>query len=118
MIVRAGACTPKRRRSATGRCATPAYVSLIKFTNKGVTTIKDGPARLDAGKETLKAFGSELKAFYLVLGQYDIVTISEAPDDSAAAKVALAIASAGNVSTETLRAFTEDEYRQIVASLP
>jgi uncharacterized protein with GYD domain len=94
------------------------YISLIKLTPQGITTIKEGPARLDAGKETLRGFGSELKAFYLTLGRYDIVAISEAPDDTAAAKTALAIGSAGNVSTETLRAFTEEEYRQIVAALP
>jgi uncharacterized protein with GYD domain len=94
------------------------YISLIKLTQQGVTSIKDGPARLDAGKETLKSFGSELKAFYLTMGRYDIVAISEAPDDAAAAKVALAIGSSGNVTTETLRAFTEDEYREIVAALP
>src|SRR5438132_4024293 len=93
------------------------YISLIKFTHQGVTSIKEGPARLDTGKETLKALGSELKAFYLTMGRYDIVTISEAPDDEAAAKVALAIGSAGNVSTETLRAFTEAEYREIVGAL-
>jgi uncharacterized protein with GYD domain len=52
------------------------------------------------------------------MGRYDIVAISEAPDDETAAKVALAIGSAGNVTTETLRAFTEDEYRAIVAALP
>ena len=85
------------------------YISLIKLTHQGVTSIKDGPARLDAGKETLKSFGSELKAFYLTMGRYDIVAISEAPDDAAAAKTALAIGAAGNVTTETLRAFTEDE---------
>ena len=96
----------------------PTYISLIKFTHQGVTNIKEGPARLDAGKDTLKAFGSELKTFYLTMGRYDIVAISEAPDDAAAAKVALAIGSAGNVTTETLRAFTEDEYRDIVAALP
>ena len=78
------------------------YISLIKLTQQGVTSIKDGPARLDAGKETLKSFGSELKAFYLTMGRYDIVVISEAPDDAAAAKVALAVGSAGNVTTETL----------------
>jgi uncharacterized protein with GYD domain len=94
------------------------YISLIKFTHQGVTSIKDGPARLDTGKETLKSFGSELKAFYLTMGRYDIVAISEAPDDAAAAKVALAIAAAGNVTTETLRAFNETEYREIVAALP
>jgi uncharacterized protein with GYD domain len=94
------------------------YISLLKFTHQGITSIKEGPARLDAGKETLKAFGSELKGFYLTLGRYDIVSISEAPDDAAAAKVALAVGAAGNVTTETLRAFTEDEYREIVAALP
>jgi len=94
------------------------YISLIKLTQQGVTSIKEGPARLDAGKDTLKSFGSELKAFYLTMGRYDIVVISEAPDDAAAAKVALAVGSAGNVTTETLRAFTEDEYREIVAALP
>lgn len=93
------------------------YISLIKLTHQGITTIKDGPARLEAGKETLKRFGSELEAFYLTMGQYDVVAISEAPDDAAAAKVALTIGSAGNVTTETLRAFTEDEYRQIIAEL-
>jgi uncharacterized protein with GYD domain len=94
------------------------YISLIKLTHQGITTIKEGPARLNAGKETLKQFGSELNAFYLTMGRYDIVAVSEAADDTAAAKVALAICSAGNVTTETLRAFTEDEYREIVAALP
>ena len=94
------------------------YISLIKFTQQGIATIKDGPARLDTGKETLRALGSELKAFYLTMGRYDIVSISEAPDDQAAAKVALAIGSVGNVTTETLRAFTEDDYRAMVAALP
>jgi uncharacterized protein with GYD domain len=96
----------------------PTYITLIKLTHQGVTTIKEGPARLDAGKDTLKRFGSELKEFYLTLGSYDLVAISEAPDDTAAAKVALAIGAAGNVTTETMRAFTEDEYRDIVAALP
>ena len=96
----------------------PTYISLIKLTHQGVTSIKEGPARLEAGKDTLKAFGSELKAFYLTMGRYDLITISEAADEMAAAKVALAIGSAGNVTTETLRSFTEDEYREIVNALP
>jgi uncharacterized protein with GYD domain len=96
----------------------PTYISLIKYTHQGIGTIKDGPGRLDANKEVLNRYGSELKAFYLTMGRYDIVTISEAPDDATAAKVALTVGSAGNVTTETLRAFTEDEYREIVAALP
>jgi uncharacterized protein with GYD domain len=52
------------------------------------------------------------------MGRYDIVTISEAPDDATAAKVAFTVGSAGNITTETLRAFNEDEYREIVTALP
>jgi uncharacterized protein with GYD domain len=96
----------------------PTYISLIKFTHQGISTIKEGPNRLDASKEILNRYGSELKAFYLTMGRYDIVTISEAPDDDAAAQIALTIGSAANVTTETLRAVTEDEYREIVAALP
>jgi uncharacterized protein with GYD domain len=53
-----------------------------------------------------------------VSGQYDAVVIGEAPDDETAMKLALLIGSQGNIRTETLRAFTEDEYRKIIAALP
>ncbi|HXG02880.1 MAG TPA: GYD domain-containing protein [Candidatus Binatia bacterium] len=93
------------------------YISLIRFTQKGIESIKEGPKRLDAAKERFRAAGGQLKAFYLVTGQYDAVAISEAPDDETVAKLALAIGSMGMVRTETLRAFTEDEYRKIVAAI-
>ncbi len=96
----------------------PTYISLIRFTQKGIETIKEGPKRLDAAKERFRAAGGELKAFYLVTGQYDAVAISELPDDEAVARLALANASMGNVRTETLRAFSEGEYRKIIAALP
>ena len=55
--------------------------------------------------------GSEMKGFYLVMGQYDAVVITEAPNDETLSKLALALGSKGNVRTESLRAYTEDEYR-------
>jgi uncharacterized protein with GYD domain len=96
----------------------PTYISLLRWTQKGIETVKDGPGRVDAYKKALKAAGGEMKAFYLVQGQYDIVVIEELPNDEAKAKLALALGAAGNVRTETLRAFTEDEYRKIIAALP
>jgi uncharacterized protein with GYD domain len=96
----------------------PTYISLIRFTQKGMETIKEGPKRLDAAKQQFRAAGGELKAFYLVTGQYDAVAISELPNDEAVARLALANAAMGTVRTETLRAFTEDEYRKIIAALP
>ncbi len=96
----------------------PMYISLVRWTQKGIENIKKSPGRLDAAKRVWEAAGGELKQFYLVNGQYDMVVISELPSDEAVAKVALAVGAAGNVRTETLRAFTEDEYRNIIASLP
>jgi len=94
------------------------YISLISLTQKGIENIKESPARLDQAKAAFKAMGAELKQFYLVTGRYDMVVISEAPDDETVSKVALAIGSGGSIRTETLRAFTEEEYRKIIAALP
>ena len=93
------------------------YVSLIRFTDQGIRNIKEGPARLDAAKKAFQAAGGELKAFYLALGAYDAVVVSEGPGDEAAATLALGIASQGSIRTETMRVFTESEYRKIVGAL-
>ncbi len=94
------------------------YITLIRYTQQGIQNIKDSPARLDAAKKAFQAMGAELRQWYLVMGQYDAVVISEAPNDETVAKLALAIGSQGSVRTESLRAFTEDEYRKIIAALP
>jgi len=52
------------------------------------------------------------------MGQYDAVAIAEFPNDEAVARLSLATASQGSIRGETLRAFTEEEYRKIIASLP
>ena len=94
------------------------YIMLHHFTQKGIENVKESPARLDTVKKVFRAMGAELKQFYLVAGQYDVVTVIEAPDAETIAKCALNLGSKGAVSTETLRAFTEDEYRKIIAALP
>lgn len=96
----------------------PTYINLISWTQKGIENVKGSPDRLDMAKKAFQAAGGELKEFYLVMGQYDMVVIGEMPDDETTAQVALAIGSGGAIRTETLRAFTEDEYRKIVAALP
>lgn len=62
--------------------------------------------------------GAELKSFYLVLGQYHAIVVSEAPNVETVAKLALATGSLGAIRTETMRAFTEEEYRKVIAGLP
>ncbi len=95
----------------------PTFISLCNWTQQGIEKVKDSPARLDAARKAFKAAGAELKDFYLTMGRYDFVILTEAPDDATAAKAALTVAAAGSVRTETLRAFTEAEYRKLVGSL-
>ena len=94
------------------------YIVLINYTDKGIQTIKDSPARFAKSKEEAHSFGCEVKAFYLTTGSYDIVEVIEAPDDLSIAKLTLAVGSGGNVRTITLRAFSEAEFKSIVQSLP
>jgi uncharacterized protein with GYD domain len=94
------------------------YITLLKYTEQGLKTIKESPSRLEKAKQLLRSMGGELKSFYLVQGRYDAVTISEAPNEEVVARFTLAIGAMGNVRTETIRAFTEDEYRKIVSALP
>ncbi len=94
------------------------YIVLAQYTQKGIENIKQSPTRLDAAKKAFKAMGAEIKEFYLVSGRYDMVLIAEAPNYETVSKIALSIGSQGSVRTETLRAFTEDEYRKIIAELP
>ena len=96
----------------------PTYITLLRYTQKGAEGIKQGPSRTDAAKKSFEAAGARMKSFYLTMGQYDAVVVSEFPDDETAAKVLLSTALQGNVRTETMRAFTEEEYRKIIASLP
>ena len=94
------------------------YISLIKYTQQGVQNIKESPARFDAAKKALQSMGGDLKQVFLTMGQYDLVIIAEAPDDETMGRFLLATGSLGNVSTQTMRAFTEDEFRKIVGGLP
>ena len=96
----------------------PKYISLVNYTSKGVADIKDSPSRLDAVKSLCNSMGAKVEGFYLTLGRYDIVLLVDAPNPETAAKILLRITSAGNVSTESLTAFTEEEYRKIIAELP
>jgi uncharacterized protein with GYD domain len=94
------------------------YISLIRYTQQGIETMKDSPARLDMAKQVFKSMGANIKEFYLVTGEYDAVVIGEAPDDETMAKLALTIGATGAIRTESFRAFTEEEYRKIIAALP
>ena len=89
------------------------YISLVNYTQKGVENIK-----VDAFKQVCQSMGAKVEGFYLTMGRYDLVVIVDAPDPETVAKIILTTASRGAISTETLPAFTEEEYRKIISELP
>lgn len=96
----------------------PTYISMLRYTQQGIGAAKNAPARIDAAKEAYRKAGGELKAIYLTMGQYDLVVIAELPNDETVARMALSLGSQGNIRTETMRAFTETEFRKIAGTLP
>jgi len=95
----------------------PTYIALLKWTGQGIGNIKDSPGRLDAGRKAFKKMGVKIKDTYLTMGRYDLVCVIDAPDDEAYATAILTLGSQGNVSTETLKAFSEADYRKIIGSI-
>ncbi len=93
------------------------YIVLVRFTDQGIQNIKDGPDRLEAARKSYEAAGAKIVDFYLTMGSYDAVAIIEAPDDQTMAKLSLKVGSMGTSRSETLRAFSEDDFRSIVAAL-
>ena len=96
----------------------PTYVTLIHYTEQGIKTFKDLSNRLEETRRVGEPLGASLVAYFLTMGRYDAIVVTEAPDDETVSKLALAAGARGNVRTETLRAFTEEEAKKIAAELP
>lgn len=95
----------------------PTYVVLFNFTDQGIRDVKDTTKRANAFKELAKSAGMTVKDVYWTLGQYDIVAIADAPDDTVATAVNLSLCKAGNVRTQTLRAFSQAEMDAILSKV-
>ena len=93
------------------------YVVLGNFTDQGIRNVKDSPKRAEAFKEMAKTFGVTVKEIVWTQGRYDIVTVLEAPDEAAAMSLGLSLGALGNVRTETLRAFSAADMKNIVGKM-
>ena len=92
----------------------PTYIVLGQFTDQGIRNVKETTKRAQALKDMAKKFGATVNAVYWTLGQYDIATIVDAPDDTSVNALLLSVGALGNVRTQTLRAFSADEMGQIL----
>lgn len=96
----------------------PTYLLLLRYTQRGLNHAKSTLAQIDTARQAFRSKGAVLKEVYLTMGQYDLFAIMEAPDDETAAQLVLELGSEGEVRTETVRAFNEDEFQRILYELP
>lgn len=94
------------------------YIALGTFTDQGLRTVKDTVKRAELVRESAGKFGVKMRDIYWTQGQYDIITLLEAQDETSVSAFGLAVASAGNVRFQTLRALTRDEMNAALQKLP
>ena len=94
------------------------YIALFKLTEQGIRDIKNAPKRIEQSISRIEAMGGKLIDFYMVLGDYDYVAVSEWPSEEAAMTFLLALGSQGNVRTTTLKAFDRGQLTELVSRLP
>jgi uncharacterized protein with GYD domain len=94
------------------------YIVLGNFTKQGVDNLKGTPERIEAVRKAVEEAGGKWLGWYLTLGQYDFMVITQSPDSNQVASLLMATGMQGNVRTETLRAFTEAEFKNLVQNLP
>lgn len=92
----------------------PMYVTLANFTDQGIRNYTDTAKRAKAFMEMAEEMGAKVKDIYWTMGSYDLVTITEAPDDETATAMALRISSMGNVRTTSMRGFSMEEIDRII----
>ena len=96
----------------------PSYITLMNLTDQGIKDVKDIPGRIDKGLKAWEAMGGKTLAFYMTMGPYDYVAVTEAPNDEVAAAFSLALGAQGFVRTTGLKAFNRDEVGAIIARVP
>ena len=96
----------------------PTYIGLMKLTHQGSKDIANAPARIEDAIKLYQKMGGKVIGVYMVMGEYDYITIGECPSDEIQAAFALALSAQGNVKTTTVKAFAAKEIPAILKMLP
>ena len=96
----------------------PTYVVLTNFTDQGIKGVKESADRFEGGRPMLEQMGITVKTHYWLMGRYDLLTVIDAPNAETASRFALTVGMQGNGQTETMRAFSLEEFREILQGMP
>ena len=88
----------------------PVFIMLTRLTSNGVKTIKDNPGRVQEVNKEVEQLGVKVVNQWVTLGEYDFVSVVEAPDEQTMAKVSIELGSRGTTSNQTLTAIPAEEF--------
>jgi uncharacterized protein with GYD domain len=94
------------------------YVTLINWTDQGIKNVKEAEVRAEGGRQAIEQAGGRVIATYWTQGRYDVIVITEWPDEESAMAMLCMVGMLGNDRTETLRAFNAEEIQRILQKLP
>jgi uncharacterized protein with GYD domain len=86
------------------------FIMLTNLTSEGVKTVKNNPARVQEVNKEMEQLGIKVLSQWATLGQYDFVSVVEAPDERTMAKVSVELGSRGTTSNQTMAAIPAEEF--------
>ena len=96
----------------------PTYVSLVTWTEHGIRNYRDTVDRAQAFAGLVERSGGKVRELLWTVGTYDLLAVSEFPDDESGVAVLLQVGAGGDVRTTTMRAFNSEEMSGIIARTP
>jgi uncharacterized protein with GYD domain len=100
--------------NAKERTPMPTYVMLTNLTADGVKTLKSNPSRVGEVNREVEALGAKVVAQYTTLGQFDFVTVIEAPSEEVMARVSIEMGSRGTMTSQTLTALSSERLAEVL----
>jgi uncharacterized protein with GYD domain len=88
----------------------PTYIMLTRLTPDGVKTVKDNPARVQEVNKEVEQLGVKVLHQWATLGEYDFISVVEAPDEKAMAKLSIEMGSRGTVMNQTMTAIDVEDF--------
>ena len=92
----------------------PLYVTLVNWTDQGIKTFRDSVRRAEDYRGLVEKNGGQVRQLVWTLGEYDVVVVTDFPDDETATAVALQTGALGSIRTKTMKAFDAEQMSAII----
>ena len=82
------------------------YIMMTRLTDEGRKTLKERPQRLEEVNKEIEAMGGRISSQYAILGEWDFVSIIDAPSNEVIARISVEMGARGTVQLTTMPAMS------------